>query len=823
MHQAGRGGPAVDFARLDFAPWEEFLQIGAMGEIGEWMCGGLPALLAVAEAHGAGGWIDDFGMVLAAAGVAVAVFHLLRLPVIFGYILTGLLIGPHIFPSPLVEDLHAIQQISELGVIFLLFFIGMEFDLKRLQRVLGPAFVALLLQTLFMLYLAHTLSAFMGWNPVSTIFFGSLLAISSSMVTVRVLRESGRLRDAPAQFTIGILILEDVLAVILLVILTGVALTKSFDWDAAWLVTFLMGIFVVMAFVIGRALVPRLLVAVSGDESKPEVITMVSVGLVMGVSMLALRLDFSPALGAFIAGTMLSQTQVAARVEHINRSLHDVFSAVFFVAIGMQIDPFQLIENLPVVLLIACLLVLGKVSACWLGLSLAGQSGRTAFLAAVPKAQIGEFSFIIAGMGGSLGVMDPQLTNIAFGVALLTILMTPANTALAERTHRGLARMVPSGLAAFFSTYQRMLSSLAVGLGRSLVLRLIQRPVLQILIYFCVINGIFISASFGANRFFELVAAWPGDWAWRLGYWLVVALLASPFLLAVLRNLNAMSYILADALFGGHSSRPVYQNRFRQMVTLMIFATFMFALGIVFLLAAAPYLPNSANAGAAFLIAGAAVVFLRGRLILVNSQMELLFIDSFKAEVASKEEQRRAEVLRLIQQQAPWPVEINDLTLPAHAAWSGRRIRDLDLRARFGVTILALGRGYSMAYDPSPDAPVFSGDRLVLTGTPAALEQVAAAMQAQVKPEERPLPGPAQFRMEQVYLGPDTGMDGETLAGARVRQRFGVTVIGVQRGDERIQHPAPDFLLHAGDVLLVAGLPEQIEPFAELCSGKPLP
>lgn len=780
-------------------------------------------IMTVAEAPVSTGWIDDFGVVLVAAGLAVALFHRLRWPVIFGYILAGVLIGPNLFDAPLVKDAEAIRQISELGVIFLLFFIGMEFDLKRLQRVLGPAFMGLLLQTLFMLYLAQILAPFLGWKPTPTLFFGSLLAISSSMVTVRVLRDSGRLRDGASQFTIGILILEDVLAVILLVILTGVAVTQSFDWDAVWLVTFLMGIFVLMVFVIGRAVVPRMLLAVCGEERDAEALTLVSVGLVMAVSLLALRLDFSPALGAFVAGTLLSQTQVARMVEKMNRSLHDVFSAVFFVSVGMLLEPVLLLENLPVILGISILIIFGKLLSCWGGLCLAGQNGRTAFLAAVPKAQIGEFSFIIASLGNSLGVMDRQLTGIAFGVALVTILLTPPMTKRAEILYFHLSRLVPRGLQNSFETYQKLLEGLLVGLGRSLVLRLIRRPVVQILVYFFLITGIFISASFGVSWYNPLIGHLPLTWTWNLGYWLVVGLVVSPFLIAILRNLNAMAYILTDALFSGRSSRPIYQNRLRQMMSVAILGGFVVLLTLTFLLVASPYLPNSALAGMAFLIVTAVVVFLRSRLIFLNSQMEYLFMDSFRQEVASREEVRRKEILGMIQQQTPWPLEIVDLTLPKHAAWSGKRIRDLDLRSRFGVNILALGRGYSVVYDPSPEAALFSEDRLVLSGTHEAVEKVREAMQAQVRPEDRPAPTPEQFRMERVYVTPKSELDGQTLAGARVRERFGVTVIGVQRGEERIANPAPDFLMSAGDVLMIAGLPGKIEAFAASFGEKPLP
>ena len=779
--------------------------------------------LLLTSLPGHGTWLDDFGIVLAAAGLAVAIFHALRWPVIFGYIVAGLLIGPHLFESPLIKDAAAIQQISELGVIFLLFFIGMEFDLKRLQRVLGPAAVSLLLQTLFMIYLAQLLAPFLGWNPTSTVFFGSLLAISSSMVTIRVLRDSGRLQDGPAQFTIGILILEDVLAVILLVILTGVAVTKSFDWDAAWLVIFLMGIFVVMVFVIGRAMVPRVLMAVCGEETQPEVMTLVSTGLVMAISLLALRMEFSPALGAFVAGTLLSQTQVARTVENMNRSLHDVFSAVFFVSIGMQMDPGILLANLGWILGISLLVVAGKAISCWAGLCLAGQSGRTALMASAPKAQIGEFSFIIAGLGSSLGVLDAQLTGIAYGVALVTILLTPLMINRVEPAYEPLLKRMPNRYLNLFDTYQNFLEGLSVGLGKNVVLRLIRRPVIQIVLYFFIINGIFITASFVLPVYDGFISGLPMTWLLDMAYWLVTGLLVSPFLIAVLRNLNAMAYILTDALFRGRPHRPVYQDRLRQFLYYGILGLFLLVMLLIFLLAAAPYLPETALAGLSFLIVLGLVIMLRSRLIRVNSQMEYLFIESFRAEVENREEQRRLQVLELIKRQAPWPVEIADLTLPPHAAWSGKLIRDLQLRSRFGVNVLALGRGYSVVYDPGPGAAIFSGDRLVLSGSHEAIERIRAAMQAQIRPEDRAAPGPEQFRLQQVYVGPKSEIADQTLAGARVRQRFGVTVIGIQRNSERIDNPAPDFLIVAGDVLLIAGLPEKIDAFSATCDGKPLP
>lgn len=767
------------------------------------------------------GWIDDFGIVLLAAGVAVVIFHSLRLPVIFGYLLAGILIGPHFLGSGLVDDASAIQQISELGIIFLLFFIGMEFDLRRLQQVFGPALLGIILQTIGMLYVAQFFAPFLGWTAVNTLFFGSLLAISSSMVTVRVLRDSGKLQSTPAQYAVGILILEDVLAVILLAVLTGVALTQTFDWAEASVILFLMGIFVVVVFLVGRTFLPRLLSRLDETASSAETITLASVGLVMGVSILALRMNFSPALGAFIAGTMLSQTQVSHRVEGMNRSLHDVFSAVFFVSIGMQMQLGLLVSNLAWVLLVSGAIIFGKIFTCWLGIWLAGQRGRLAFLAAVPKSQIGEFSFIIAGLGSSLGVMDERSGSIAFGAAFTTILLTPILTRHAEWFADQAERRTPARVQKIMDAYRNVIEGIFRGLGANLILRLIRRPLIQILLYLILIIGIIISGSIFqqviADRFGQSLS--PG--IWTAVYWLSIGVVVSPFVFAVLRNVNAMSIVLTESLFASRSSRPIYTARVRQLINHGVFATLLFVLGLGFLTAARDYLPNTAIL--VFAITGVIiiVILLQRQLIHVNSRFEVLFLESFQEDLRTAAEECRKGLFAEIKEHAPWPVEIGDVVMPARAVQAGKRIRDLDLREQFGVNVLALGRGDKMVFDPVPNAPVFGEDRLVLVGDREGIVAAKAAVLEQETsvPSAELIQWREQFALQEVHLEPGSELSGRTLAGAGVRKKYGVTVVGIQRHSRREMRPEPDAVIRGGDVLLVAGEPGRIQAFAEDCTA----
>ncbi len=756
-----------------------------------------------------GSLIFDLGLVVVTASVVILIFRQLKLPVIFGYLLGGMLLGPNLLPVSMVQDLGSIQQLSELGVILLLFFIGMEFDLKRLKQVLGPALMALILQTFAMIQLARLFGPMLGWDSTSSLFFGSLLAISSSMVTINILREQGRMHLPHAQLAVGILILEDVLAVILLVVLTGVAVTREFQWGAIWLVTFLMGIFVVVVFIFGRIFAQRISQLLAKWDSA-EAITIFSMGFLMAVSLLAHQFEFSVALGAFLAGAIFSQTPLTHRIEQTNRSLHDLFSAVFFVTIGMLIDPFEIITNWYWIALFALCVVAGKISSCWLGLFLSGQHPRSAYRGAVAKSQIGEFSFIIAELGRQLQVTDGRLSSIAFGVAFLTIMATPFVSSGSEAQYKKLERMMPAALKSFAGFYRNFIESLGAVLGRSVLLKLLQRPLLQILLYFFVMNGIILGASLAADKIVSegMFAGFPAASL----IWLLAAAMMTPFLIALVRNLNAIVIMLTVAMFAGSASRPIMQGRMRNLFNALILALVLVLMGGLFLAAAADYLPRGVALGLfTLLLILMAVVFWR-KMVRFNSHLEWLFMKSFTEEVHKAEQSRRESTLDEITAKYPWEVRLCEHVIKPGSAVLGRRIRELNLRAETGTLILALGRNGHQIFDPSPQTPLFPGDNLILLGEE---EQTTKAVQKLDAPstDEEPQRVATRFRIDKILLPTASSLDGNTLAGAELRKRYGVTVVGIQRGSERITSPSADAIMRAGDVLMVVGAPERLEEF----------
>lgn len=779
-------------------------------------------LLAVSDGGHGTGVIHDLGLVVGVAAIVAVVFYRLRLPSIFGYLVVGLVLGGDLgIPSP-VQNFEVIQELSELGVIFLLFFIGMEFDLKRLKMMFWPALIALSLQTITMLYLAYGVAALLGWSAMESLFLGSLLAISSSMVTVRVLRDQKRMSMPHAQLAIGILVMEDILAVVLLVILTGTAVNQQFDWGAAWLVIFFMGVFVFAVFAIGRIVAPRILEVLCADEGNREVITIFSVGLILGISVFALRLDFSPALGAFLAGAILSQTRFVHSLESIHRPLHDLFSAVFFVTVGMLMKPSLIIENIGWVVFLALLVVVGKTASCWLGMFLAGQSPRTSFRAGVAKAQIGEFSFIIAALGLSLVGDAPamkQMVNIAYGVAFVTILLTPILTSRSSEGFVFLARLIPGRIKLFGAFYHDLIDQIIGQLGRSRILQILRAPMGRIAANFLLLNAVLLAGYFFA-QFAEgrgLFDPSYNEWA-LLGLWMLIAVGLAPFLYAIIGNLNRIIFQLTDAVFESRDQRPILQGGLRNLFYGLSFAVSSFVIGGFYFSFAAPWLPaKSLLLILALFIPLIGVVFWR-RLARFNEQLEVLFIDSFREEVHDAEAERREAVMAEIRQKYPWDVQVRELVLGPDSHLAGMKLRETQWRQRTGSMLLAIGRAGHRVFDPGPGTPLFPGDRLFVLGEPDEL-QSAEALVGQRRIGGSATPKNEHFDIRALYVGAGSVLDKNTLAGAEMRRRFGVTVVALQRGDERVTAPPPDQIMRAGDLIYVVGQAERLEGLAHYCTG----
>lgn len=405
----------------------------------------------------------DLAMVLGVAAITTVACQRLRLPVVVGYLLAGLIIGPHV-PVPLVADQGNVHTLSELGVILLMFSLGLEFSLKKLLRTGPSAALVALIQGGFMAWSGYLAGRFLGWSSLESVFAGAALAISSTMIIARVfatLKTTGPL----AELVLSTLIVQDLLAILLLALLTAVGSGAGLSLPALLLTIGRLAGFLVVVLALGRWILPPFVRWVA-DAGNAETLLVTVVGLCFAFSLLAARAGYSVALGAFLAGMVVAESGRERMVEHLVHPLRDMFVAVFFVSIGMQIDPAQLLPNWRALLLIGALVLIGKIVSGALGGLLGGNSLRNSIRAGAGLAQIGEFSFIIVSLGQSLGVVGPALFPVLVATCAWTTLSTPLLIKHSERLADHIEQRLPRALRHFL-THHRV----AMGHLRAMPLR----------------------------------------------------------------------------------------------------------------------------------------------------------------------------------------------------------------------------------------------------------------------------------------------------------------------------------------------------------------
>jgi len=369
-------------------------------------------------------FLQDLAIVMAASAAILILCQRLHLPVVLGYIVAGMAIGPNTPPYSLVKDLRSIHTLSELGVIFLLFSIGLEFSLTRLMRVGFVSFFAATLEILLMIWIGFLLGRAFGWNFMNSLFLGAVLSISSTTIIAKVLMEMKKVKEKFAQAILGILVIEDLLAIFIIALLSGIASTGTLEFKEAGFAMVKVFAFVGGVLFLGFLIVPRLLKYIARFENA-EMMIITVLGLCLGVSLLAAKFGFSVALGAFLIGAVIAETKQLEEIIRKIDPIKDMFTAIFFVSVGMLIVPQTVLQFWKPILIIALVTITGKIFSCSLGAFLTGYPSETALKVGLGLAQIGEFSFIIARLGESAKVTSPFLYPIAVTVSAITTLTTP--------------------------------------------------------------------------------------------------------------------------------------------------------------------------------------------------------------------------------------------------------------------------------------------------------------------------------------------------------------------------------------------------------------
>jgi CPA2 family monovalent cation:H+ antiporter-2 len=753
------------------------------------------------------GLLQDLAVVLVTAGIVALVFHKLKLPSVLGYLVAGVLVGPHISPVDLVRNVADIEVLAQLGILFLLFGLGLDFHLGRLRRVGGLALTAGVLETGLMVGVGFIAGSLFGWRLADSLVLGAILAISSTTLVVKVLSDLGRTNEPSSEAIFGILLVEDLVAVLLLALLASLAVTGGVTVVGMAALALRVAIFVVAVLVVGLAVVPRLVDHVATLRVE-GLLVLLAVGFAFATSMMAVALGLSIALGAFIAGAVVAEGRASAAVEHRIAPLRDLFGAVFFVSTGILLNPADLWTYWPAILVLGLVSIVGKIVAVSLATFVAGYPPAQAHRVGIGMAMIGEFSFVIAAQGADLGVISPFLLPIAVSVSALTTLVTPPLVRNSDAIVAGLSRAIPSSTR----EYVRMYSAWSQGAKRRRQAIEAYRgglrgaDVARVGVYALLLA----SAGLGAAYVDSWLGERSADADLRIASLAVFALVAIAIVLGLVASVRRLVRHLSEAIIPANPAQTAQGLAASRVLRRTLYVFLALLVGVILVAAGAPFAPPLPLVLAAALIVAVALVFLRGSVRKLNRQMEQA-LETFLSG-SGDAPGTRDELLTVIREQAPWDMHAQSVIVPAGSRASGRRIRDLQLPQKTGASIVTHERAGRAVLNPPPDLLIEPGDVVGVLGDKDQVEQARRLLTGEPSITQRPSGSvSAGVRVEELEVPKGSALAGLTLAGSRIRETTGASVVGLRRGGVPILNPAPVMRLSVGDTVVLLGTPEQVE------------
>ncbi len=667
-------------------------------------------------------FLQDMAIVMIISALTMILCNRLRLPVVLGYILAGLLVGPHTPPYPLITDIHSIQTLSALGVTFLLFTIGLEFSFSKLAKVGLVAFLASTFEIIVMISIGYWMGKLLGWKKMDSLFLGAILSISSTTIIAKILLESKKMKERFAQMILGILVIEDLWAIVIIAVLSGIAATGSFALMDVSFSMIKVFIFFVGVLFFGFLLIPRILRYVERLNNS-EMVVIVTLGLCLGGALAAAKFGFSIALGAFLMGAVIAETKQAHEIITRMEPIRDMFTAIFFVSVGMLIEPSVIVTYAWPILIITLIIIIGKVLSCSLVTFLIGNDFKTSLKVGLGLAQIGEFSFIIAQLGRDTEVTSPFLYPIAVSVSALTTISTPFLMNKSDAIIDAIKRLTPKPILTIGALYPSWIARLGEKEVSERKRMIVFQNVIQALPKPFLYTLAIVATYFLANNIRVNFPIHDNI------YWTVVTILIFPFFIGFA---NGVDKIIWEAIFlnviksrneitKAEGARDILHNAVRFLVV--------FFSGLFFLVTAAKLIPVIPLAIAIITLVAASASFLWRSVNRVHRNIEktiMSVLDYEKPLNKEKTQTAHDELINLIHSNYPLSFETQDFILPLNESVLTTTIRKLDLRSKTGASIVGIYREEETIPNPSPDTQLAAGDVLVLIGTQ---EQIKAAMQ----------------------------------------------------------------------------------------------
>ena len=732
--------------------------------------------------------VADLALILVSAGIFTIISKALKQPLILGYIMAGFLVGPHMGLFPTVTSTDIVSQWSEIGIIFLLFALGLEFSFKKLIKVGSSALITACVQCTGMFVVGLITGKILSWSLMESIFLGGMLSMSSTAIIIKAYDDLGLKEKPYASLVFGALVFEDLIAVLLLVLLSTMAMSNKFAGAEMAMGLLKLAFFLILWFLVGIYVIPSVLKR-ARRFLNDEILLIVALGLCFAMVSLAKYVGFSSALGAFVMGSILAETLEGEHISSLVKSIKDLFAAIFFVSVGMMVNPQIIAEHWGTILVLVFVTVIGILFFSTNGAILAGQGFNNAVHAGFSLAQLGEFAFIIAGLGTKLGVMREFIYPIIVTVSVLTAFTTPYMIKLADPACAFLMRKLPQSYLSKIAMSSTTSSRTAAAANEWK--KLIKSYALRILLY----GVILVAIILGSHMYLEnaVRSLFP-----------TMSTVAVSIVCVVLTLLVMTPFLIGIAISGSsiaRSSNKLLKEKDGNtwpVIALALLRIFI-AMGFVIMVIIEQF-ELSGLMLLLILLVGVLFFFMARKRLSRFSALE----DHFIANLNEKEKYERqiAPVASSVKDKLNgFDVHTEILEIPSESEYVGKTLREMPFRHISGVNIVKIMRGRKNILVPSGNEHIYPKDRLLAVGTSEQLRVFRETMKEDLniyKNKE------SIFNLEAVTLAEDSFLTGKTLREADMRS-YGCMVISFLRGDKFETNPKPDFRFQAGDVVWLAG------------------
>ena len=743
--------------------------------------------------------VKDLALILVVAGFVTLLFKKLKQPLVLGYIVAGFLVSPHMSYTMSVVDKDDIQTWADIGVIFLLFSLGLDFSIKKILKMGASPIIAACTIIFSMMLLGVIVGHSFGWKEMDCIFLGGMVAMSSTTIIYKAFSDMGLTQQGFASTVMSVLILEDILAIVMMVMLSTVASGNSPDGVQLLGSIMKIGFFLVLWFVVGLFAIPLFLRSVRKILNS-ETLLIVSLGFCCLMAVISTQVGFSAAFGAFVMGSILAETVEADKIIRLVDPVKNLFGAIFFVSVGMLVKPDVIVQYaIPILLLVITILV-GQALFGTLGYLLGGQTLKNAMRCGFSMAQVGEFGFIIATLGKSLGVISEFLYPVVVAVSVITTFLTPYMIRAAEPCYNVLVKHLPK-------RWVRRLTHIQTNnAGESASTNNLWKVLMKKMIFNTLIYGI-LSAAVIAIMFSaalpicrNLSIKWTGShWIGNAVCGFLTILFIAPFLRSIVMKQNH-----SEAFKALWTDRRIN----RLPLTATILARVLIALSFIFYIC--NYLTRFKNALMIAVAVGLLILMLLSRWLKKRSiTLERLFIQNLQSRDIEAQKQGKKKPLfanHLIDRD----IHIANLELPDDSLWAGKTLYSLKLRNRFGVHISSILRGSKHINIPNGGTILFPGDKMQAIGNDEQLTKLSKAMKAELQPTITDIEK-HEMKLRSFTISKTSPFIGKTLKDSGIRDEYNCMVVGVDEGQKNLTLITPSRCLQAGDILWVVGEEKDLE------------